>query len=272
MKQLLLTLIFSLLFCSKTISGICIANYVSVSPKGIYVSKNTTFLIDFSESEFSLKNKISDLVFTAVSTKGKSYKLMVLETNFSGTKGQVFLKVKSKLSIGDTISLMVSSISNDTLTIKSRDFLNRINNRKWVVLFKADKEMPIWLSDTISYSLYDSRYTSAPGYSVTFNPKAIDNSKSNNKKTIDEKSKLPLLYLIELDSQKFICSSGGKDPSIYYGICGSNFYFNVDKTYKATIRLIDASGNYSINTKTVLFTTTGEKNEIRVLNKIKAEN
>lgn len=267
-----MTLIFKLLFYSQTSASCCVGSYISVSPRGKFVSSNTTFLIDFSESEFLLKNKMSDLVFTAVSTKGKSYKLTVLETNFSGTMGQILLKVKSKLSIGDTISLMVSSNTNDTLTINSRSFLSLINNRKWVVLFKADKELPIWTSDSISYTTYDSRYSSAPGYNVTFKPKAIDNSKSKNKKTIDEKFKLPLFYLIELDNQKYICSSGERDPSIYYGICGSNFYFNIDKTYKATIRLIDASGNYSLNAKSVLFTTTGEKNEIRILNNIKMEN
>jgi hypothetical protein len=265
MKQFLTILILGALLSSQTAMACCGGEYIGVYPRGSYVSSNSTFLIDFAEDDLTLKNKISDLVFTAVNTNGKRYKLTVLGTNFSGTMGQVFLKVKTKLKIGDTISIQVSSIKGDSLSGKTMKFANVIGYRKWTVHFEADKERPTWTTDSITYSTLDSRDSSAPSYVVIFKTKVNDNSRSNEKNKVNEKASLPFFYLVVLDNQKFICASDNSDMGIFFGMCGSNFNFGIDKTYSATLKAIDASGNYSNNTKTILFTTTGDKDEMMIL-------
>ncbi|MFZ4798054.1 MAG: hypothetical protein ACOYMA_11200 [Bacteroidia bacterium] len=265
MKQILTILILGTFLSSQTIKACCIGEYVQVFPRSSYVSSNSSFLINFSEGDFNLKNNISDLVFTAITTKGKRYKLTVLETNFSGTTGQVFLKVKSKLNIGDTISIEVNSIISDTLTGKTKDFSRNLSYRKWVVQYKMDKELPTWTDDSISYTTHDSRNSSAPGYGVIFKVKIKDNLIYDSKNKASPKSTLPIFYSVTLDEQKFICAAENNDPSISYSICGSNFNFEVDKTYTAIFTAIDASGNYSKNTKTILFTTTSKRDEMEIL-------
>ena len=254
MKQLLIILILGMLFISQTTKACCTSEYVGVYPGGTFVSTNTSFLIDFSETDFSLKNKISELVFIATSTKGKQFKLKVLQTNFSGTMGQVFLKVKTKLNQGDTISIQVFSKKGDILTGNLKSFSSQINYRKWVVNFDADKEFPVWTKDSIKYTTQDTRNSSAPSYEVILNTKINDNAIA-----------LPILFLVVFDNQKFICNSYNYKTSIYFGMCGSNFNFEIDKTYSATLTAIDASGNYSIDTKSASFTTTGNKEEFMII-------
>ncbi len=266
MKRLILILIFGTFLYSQTAIACCAGDYIGLFPRGFNISSNATFLIDFAEHDFALKNKISDLVFTAITTKGKCFKLTVLETNFSGTMGQVFLKVKSNLKLGDTIFIHVSLLNDDTLSGKIKKFASIISFRKWVVKFQTDNEIPAWASDTISYSTDDSRNSSAPGYSINFNPKVTDNSITSDNYKLSGKLSLPFFYEVTLGNQKFICSADGSNPGIYSSICGSNFIFEIDKSYSATVKIIDASGNFALQEKTFVFKTIGYNQEIRILN------
>lgn len=259
MKQLFTILILGMFLSSKMAFACCAGDYVGVFPKGTLISSNSVFLIDFSEKDFFLKNKSTDLIFTAITTKGVRYQLRVLETNFSGTMGQVLLKVESKLNLGDTISIQVSLTNSNTLSGKTENFANSISYKKWVVRFEADTVIPTMTNDSIKYSTHDSRNSSSSGYSVIFKYKINDNSKLKLKSNVNEEVSSPLFYLIILENQKFICASENSDPSIYFGMCGRNFNFEIEKPYSATLKAIDASGNYSLDSKKVLFTTTADR-------------
>lgn len=267
MKRIITITILWTLFFSQTTKACCAGDYIGIFPRGANISVNTTFLIDFSERDFALETKMTNLLFTAISKTGKQYKLSVLATNFSGTMGQVFLKVNSKLKLGDTISIRVSLLNDDTLSGKTINFARGVSWRKWAVTFRADNDAPIWTNDTIAYSTYDSRNSSAPGYSVNFNPKVTDNSVTNDKYKINGKSSQPFFYEVTLNNQKFICSADGGYPGIYYSICGSNFSFGIDQSYTATVKIIDASGNYSQREKILVFKTTGTKERIIIFDK-----
>ena len=134
-NYLLIAFILTLCFSQKALSC-CGADYVGIFPKGPNISTNAAFLIDFTENDFPIKGKIPNLGFSALTTTGEQTKLTVIGTNFSGSEGQVFLKVNFNLKIGDTISIKVSSLNGDSLPGKAKDFAKIVSQKKWTVNYQ----------------------------------------------------------------------------------------------------------------------------------------
>ncbi len=239
---------------AKYAAGSCAGNYLAVYPRAMHISSNPAFLIDFSEKDFRLRNEISQIIFTAVSAKGRHIKLFPLSVNFSGTMGQVFLKAGGGLQRGDTVSIIISHVNGDSLGGMTKNFAARVARCQWVVAFKPDRKAPRWVSDSIGYSFNDMRSSSEPGYSIRFNPCVTDNSRVSNNYRIQGKVVLPLFYEVTLANEKFICmSEAGSSPSMDYSICGSDFSFGADTLYTAAVRPVDSSGNFGRIEKRFIF-------------------
>ncbi|HUM53350.1 MAG TPA: hypothetical protein PK431_16115 [Chitinophagales bacterium] len=249
----------------KTVAGCCASGYLTIYPNTTLVSSNTAFLIEFQEGYFKVKDIIPKLLFTAINQKGISYNLLILETNFSGSDGQILLKSKQNININDTISIKVSFLNTDTLNEELTSFQNIVNMKKWIVVYKKDNQKPKWINDTTKYTTDDSRQSSAPGYSVIIYPKTNEKTKQfRNNKDISELS-LQMYYKVFFNNQEFICPAINGSFYISYSICGSNFSFDLNKDYIANLQAIDASGNYSKKLKLVKFkTTTKEEQPIMI--------
>lgn len=235
----------------------CCGSMVEIFPITNTITSNSAFLIDFCEEQYKIKDKKKTLVFTASSSTGKKYKLSIIESNFSGTLGQFFLKSKSRLRLGDTISINISLKNKDTLSGKIKQLNSSINWKKWVVKYKTDKERPI-LSREPTYQVFDYKNELARGYSVEFlNLEMQDNSFTDPDYNIgDYKLFLKAYFCVEFMNQRFICSADHQTPRIYNGTCRGNFNFEYNKSYSAKIRAVDTSGNFSKNEKVLFFKTT----------------
>lgn len=235
----------------------CSDRMVQIFPITNTITSNSAFLINFSEDDYKIKDKIETLVFTASSSTGKKYKLSIIESNFSGTLGQFFLKSKSKLSFGDTISINISLKNKDTLSGKIKLLNNSINWKKWVVKFKTDKKRPILLREP-TYQVFDYKNGLTRGYSVEFlNLEMQDNSFTDPDYNIgDYELFLKAYFCVEFMNQRFICSGDHETPRIFNGTCRGNFNFEYNKSYSAKIRAVDTSGNFSKNEKILYFKTT----------------
>lgn len=240
---------FTLLIILKTeLFGCCGSHMVSVFPSTPAISSNSIFLVDFSENDFKFKtkNKIASFEFIAVGNSGQNYPLKIIVLNYSGTHGQVLLKADENFQISDSIS--ISAKYKETLSADSNEinsFIAQLSWRKWKVVRKEDKSKPILLAKEVKKSVIDHRGSSAPGFGIKFNMKASDNSfKELTVKQYDDLVS-PMLFEISFEGQKLIVNSHQFNFSIYSGMCGRNFDFTLDKDYVATVRAIDASGNYS---------------------------
>jgi hypothetical protein len=238
----------------KTMYQTCCKRSVEIFPIAENISSNSAFLIDFCELNYKLKKKVKDLIFIAISTTGMQYKLTVLASNFSGTMGQLFLKAKQGIKMGDTISIKLRLKNKSRLSAKIKELGSFINQKKWTIKFKADKIKPCWLSDP-NYFIWEHNEFNNRGYSIALNIDVLDNSRTDHDYFLADYSFLPYFFQVKLYKEKFICTSDHRDAKIYNGSCGANFSFEYNKLYNADIKVVDASGNFSNIKKVLCFET-----------------
>lgn len=251
-----MNLIFILFFLFVTQKSFCFEcegyNGVQVYPIRNTICSNSAFLIDFSEKEFKIKGQLKDLEFTAISTTGKKYKLIILETNFSGSMGQFFLKPKSAIKIGDTISISLSLKNKSELEGGINKLESYIKWKKWVVKYKKDTEKPIWKQSGEEYNLFNY----GTGLAVELVGFSFSDNLYSELIKVKDYEWVPYYYRIEFMNERFISSGDHTTPRLFNGICNGNFTFENNKSYSAKIRAVDASGNFSKVSKTIYFNTT----------------
>lgn len=227
-------------------------HYVGIFPIRPTISASSAFLIEFSEKYYHMKDKVKDLVFTATSTTGKKYKLTLLESNFSGSMGQFFIKPKSVMKIGDTISIQLSLKNKAKLDGKIETLYNSFESRKWIVKYKKDNQNPTWTDNIYEYRLY--KYSTGLAVELAgFG--ATDNFIVESIKQKDYESSA-FYYCIEFKNERYLSSADHTGPRLFNGSCNGNFTFEYNKTYSAKIRAVDASGNFSKKAVTLNFDTT----------------
>jgi len=242
-------------FCQNECDG---CRMIQVYPKRKTISSNSAFLIDFCEKYHKIKNeidgKLDDYEFEAISTTGGKYKLTMLETNFSGGMGQFFLKSKSGMNIGDTISISISLKNKSKLEGNIKVLFEELKWYKWIVKYKKDKEKPQWRSGEITYQLFNYNF----GLAVELDPYGVmflDNSINEAIEAKDYESSAHY-FLIDFMNGRFISSGDHTTPRLFNWVCNGNFNFENNKSYSAKLRAIDASGNFSKKIKVINFDTT----------------
>jgi len=253
-KHFKIIVLLILLLANEKIFACCAGDFIGIYPRNSSITRSSAFLIEFNDRDFPINNKISEIEFVAINTKGKEYILTIIQNNFSGTMRQFFLKSNSKFRYGDSLYITTKSRTKNNLDINLEKFSGKISNKKWFVEYKEDSKKPFWLTDTINYTTNDDRmFSSVKGYSVSYNLPLSDNSKIERKYERKSKYELPFYYEVKIENQKFICSSENGSALIYYSICGANFNFTIDKKHTAKFIGIDNSGNFSKEEKIITF-------------------
>jgi len=258
-KYFKIVVLIILLIANDKIFACCAGDFIGIYPRNSSITRNSAFLLEFNERDFPINNKISEIEFVAINSKGKEYILTIIQNNFSGTMRQFFLKSNSKFRHGDTLYITTKYRTKNNVDINIEKFSRGISYKKWVVEYKEDTKKPFWLTDTINYTTNDHRNSSVHGYSVSFNLPLSDNSKTERKYERKNKYELPFYYEVISENQKFICSAENGSPLIYSSICGTNFNFTIGKKQNARFIGIDNSGNFSEEDKKFTFLPLSEK-------------
>lgn len=222
----------------------CCGRSVQLFPTNVNIPANGAFLIDFCEEKYQLQNQFEDLIFRAVTSSGKRYRLKVIEANFSGSMGQLLLKPRRNIKIDDTVSIHISMKRRDSLPPKIKEFDRSVNYKKWVSRFRPDHILPYW---TRQPETLLSNYTKeiVRGYNVGINPTVMDNSRAEDY-TLGDYQWLPVYLCVEFEGQRFICSADHTTPTIGRSdVCGGNFEFDYNRPYVAKIWVVDVCGNFS---------------------------
>jgi hypothetical protein len=167
--------------------------------------------------------------------------------------GQFFLKSKSGIKIGDTISISISLKNKSELEGNIKKLDSYINWKKWVVKYKKDTERPTWRSTEIKSQLFNY----GTGLAVELDPynSSISDNLYSELIKVKDYEWIPYYFLIEFMNERFISSGDHTSPRLFNGTCNGNFTFELNKSYAAKLRAVDASGNFSKETKILNFNT-----------------
>lgn len=246
MKRIFLQLF--LIALVKTTFGSCAGQFVNIYPKSGQVSKNPIFLIDFSERDYLIYDKLECANFYIEYENGKTVKLTLLNKNKAvNTNAQFILTSKRKLKSGQKFSLRFKNLKT------RKEFKELIEYRIWTVLDEKDKVKPCFLSDfkTTYYTNFD---IPGGGHFIRVKGSFKDENKIN--KGLKEQSKTELLAEItEQNGNSYFVPIRNSTFELYEGSCGTLFHISRKKINNFRVRVWDYSGNKSKEVKLLSFKT-----------------
>lgn len=229
-----------LLFLGTTASfACCVSGSVTIYPRGNIISENPIFLIEYSERDYHIFEKIEEIGFYIEYDNGEEVKLLVSSSNSAASvNSQFVLSPISELNISDNnFSIKVRG------TTISKNFQKFLSYRKFSVKLKKDT-IPPNFSSPIKGTYANYLNSSASGHSVNFSTSYDDNYEFLFQRSNRKMSEL----LVELSDEKgntYLIAITNSTFGIYQGMCGSYFLFSINTNLKFYIQLVDFSGNKS---------------------------
>lgn len=261
MKKLIPIII--LIFGIQEIFACCAGEMISIAPRNNEISQNPIILIDFMERDYKIYDKLEEARFYLIDDKGKKIDLEILERNEGfHTWAQILLRPKKKLKKGRNVSLRITEMQVEGE--QQRKFVQRVQSKKWKVKFKKDDTAPKF-NEEVAYEYINHFNWSASGHGILGTAKFWD----NNEYKYEINRRIENQIIIEATSEegeRYLLTTNGNSFWIYQGICGATFGLKQDAEYSFKLRLIDFSGNKSLETKEVKFKTGNSR-----INRISAE-
>lgn len=242
---------FTILFLSTQIVFACCASeMITISPKGNEIPQNPIILIDFTENDYKIYEKLDEARFYLIDEKGYEINVEVLERNEGFyIWAQVLLKPKKELEVGRKVSLRIADVRVQGEAQKK--FVQTIQSKRWEVKYEVDTTAPMFTDDmTIQYvNLFNS---SAPGHGINITTKYWDNNEY--KYEINKRIKRQIIIeVINEEGKRYLLTTNGNQFGIFHGICGAVFELKQDTSCSFKMRLLDFSGNKSDESKEVKF-------------------
>jgi len=249
MKKLIPIVI--LVLSIQEIFACCIGGEISIAPRGNEMSQNPILLIDFMERDYKIYNKLKEATFYMIDDQGNKFDLEILDSN-KGIRilAQIILKPKEKLRKGSKVSLIIDEMQAQGENQKR--FIQMIQSKKWVVKFEEDRVAPEFNKE-LTYEYVNNLNTSAPGHGVLVKVDFWDNNEY--KYEINSRIENPIVIeAISDEGNRYLFTTNRDSFWIYHGMCGATFKLKRGTEYSFKIRLIDLSGNKSLETKEIKFT------------------
>ena len=230
----------------------CTGGMISIVPKSDEISQNPIILIDFMERDYKIFETLKNADFFLVDNKGKKIKLNVIERNKGfHTWAQILLKPKKQLKLGRAISIRVSGI-NAKKDLQKK-FIEKVQSRKWKVKYEKDKIAPTFTSG-FSIEYLNHLNWSVSGHGIKGHIDFCDNIDYYFKNQQGIKKEI-IFEVINEEGKRYLLTLYGGSLWIYHGVCGATFSLKQDKEYTFKIRLMDLSGNMSLEINELKFKT-----------------
>ncbi len=280
--NVLFHLISVLLLTSTVAVACCLGPELNYYPKTEKIAQNPVFLLEYPGIKPLLK-RCNDLYL--IDQKGNITNLVVVEgygkQNFENNKSYhdhdyqnrfVLLKPEKRLKRNTEVSIFIATSCIEDLNTKKR--MNDFLQKTWIVKYKVDKIAPYFKSEVNGqYSSYGS------GQNIQFNFKVDDNNTYWTTLPLYYPDKLKqkfvpqkelLIELTDLKGIKHIFPMLDGSFRFFNGMCYSNFalpnsFINNSMDFAFTAKLMDYSGNKSVESKSIRFRIVQRSAEKRVV-------